>query len=920
MRILLSLALLFLAGNLTAQNFEINGKVTGPKGEPLESATVYLEKPADSSLVTYTISDNSGGFQLSGNGGLETANLLISYAGFRTHSQSVEIQETINLGTIQMEVADNSLDEITITSSRAPVTIKKDTLEFNAASFKTRKDANLEELLKELPGVEVATDGSITVNGTPVSQIKVNGKEFFGDDPKIATKNLPKELINKLQVVDSKTKSEEFTGKEGDAENKTINITIDEDKNRGFFSRLTTGGGTNERYELSGIGNYFKNDMRVSLLASSNNINSSGFSFDEIYDAMGRNAYSITRNRGGNFSINGSNFGTGNGITKSDNAGFSFVNEWPQETELSSNYFYSRADNITESRTQRENILPNRRFFNNSESSGNRVNNNHRFNLGFEIQPDTLTRISVRPNINTNNGRSSNQSFTESVAEDGTPINTALTDNYSEVHSVNFSNRLNFTRKFGENGGYYSLGFNNQNNTRSQDNNFFSEREIYNQEGELVNTDIQDQLISEENKDNNYGLDLSTRFPITEELMLDVSYNFDKEDGRNERLVYDANDEGDYTLLDNELSNDFVSESFTHRPSLGLAYNGEKLRASVSGGFQSIRLKNEDLFTETSIDNTYENLFANAYFRYNLSQGKAIYFNYSNSWDAPSLNQLQPVTNTINPLNIITGNPDLRPALRHRFYFNFNNFDFKTRSGFYAYLGGNFTDDQVVTRSTVDEDLVRTTTYTNVDGAYNYFGGGNIDKTFELEKESSIKVRGGVYGNYNRNVGFTNEQRFISKTLNLTPNLGVEYNFRDLVTIEPFYSVEFVDAEYSFNNREENYKNQNISLALTSFWPEKFVIGSDIAYQSIGNASPGFDNSFYLWNASLGYEILGDNGTLKVKVFDLLDQNIATRRFTGDDFIQDTQELVLEQYFMLSFTYKISKFGGKDPNNNRRGR
>ncbi|MBE7641726.1 outer membrane beta-barrel protein [Salegentibacter sp. BLCTC] len=917
MRFFFSFALLILAGNLTAQNFEINGKVTGPQGEPLESATVYLEKPVDSSLVTYTISDNSGTFQLAGNEKLETAKLLVSYAGFKTYSQTVEIGEKLNLGTIKMQIADNALDEITITSSRAPVTIKKDTLEFNAASFKTRKDANLEELLKELPGVEVATDGSITVNGTPVSQIKVNGKEFFGDDPKIATKNLPKELINKLQVVDSKTKSEEFTGKEGDAENKTINITIDEDKNRGFFSRLTAGGGTNERYELSGIGNYFKDDLRVSLLASSNNINSSGFSFDEIYDSMGRNAYSISRSRGGSFSVNGNSFGSGSGITRSDNAGFNFVNEWPQETELSSNYFYSRADNITESKTQRENILPDRRFFNNSESSGQRLNNNHRFSLGFEIQPDTLTRISVRPNINTNNGRSSNQSFTESIEENGTPINTALTDNYSEVHSVNFSNRLYFTRKFGENGGYYSLGFNNQNNNRSQDNNFFSEREIYNQQGELERTDVQDQLISEENTDNNYGINVNTRIPITEGLKLDVSYNFDKRNGRNERLVYDGDDEGSYTLLDDELSNDFVSESFEHRPSLGLAYNSDKLRAHVSGGFQSIRLKNKDLFTETSIDNTYENLFANAYFRLNLSQGKSIYFNYRNSWETPSLSQLQPVTNTINPLNIITGNPNLRPALRNRLHLNFNNFDFKTRSGFYVYLGANFINNKVVSRSSIDEDLVRTTTYTNVDGAYNYYGGGTLDKTFELQKESSIKVKTGLYGNFDKNIGFTNEQRYSSKSLRFTPSLNLEYNFRDLVTIEPFYSIEFVDAEYSFNNREENYKNQNISLALTSFWPEKFVIGSDISYQTIGNASPGFQNSFYLWNASLGYEIFGEDGVLKVKVFDLLDQNIATRRFTGDDFIQDTQQLVLEQYFMLSFTYKISKFGGKDPNNKR---
>ncbi|SHG17137.1 Carboxypeptidase regulatory-like domain-containing protein [Salegentibacter echinorum] len=916
MRIFFSLALLLIATSLTAQSFEINGKVVNPQGTPLESATIYVEKPSDSTLVTYTISDDSGNFQLSGKTALEKVNLLISYAGMQTHQQEIKIQEQQDLGTLKMEIADNTLDEITITSSRAPVTIKKDTLEFNAASFKTRKDANLEELLKELPGVEVATDGSITVNGTPVQKIKVNGKDFFGDDPKIATKNLPKELINKLQVVDSKTKSEEFTGKEGDAENKTINITIDEDKNRGFFSRLTAGGGTDDRYELSGIGNYFKNDLRISVLGSSNNINSSGFTFDEVYDAMGRNAYSISRGRNG-FSINGNSFGSGNGITKSNNIGFSFVNEWPQETELSTNYFYNRADNRTESITERENILPDRRYFNVSESSGTRLNDNHRFSMGFEIQPDTLTRISVSPNFVANSGRSSNKAYTESFEADDTPINTALTDNYSEVKSTNFSNRLSFSRKFGEKGGYYSLYFNNQNNTRKQDNNFFSEREVYDDQGNLTRTDIQDQLITEDNKEDNYGVSANARFPLTEKLMLDLSYRFEKEDGRNERLVYEADGDGEYELLDEALSSDFKSESFNHRPSVGLAYNGEKLRANLSGGFQSIRLKNEDLFTNSEIDNTYDNFFASAFARYRMGQGKSIFINYRNSWNTPSLRQLQPVINTINPLNIVVGNPDLKPTLDHRVYVNFNNFDFKTRSGFYAYLSANFTDDKVVARTTVDEDLVRTTTYTNLDGAYNISGGGRTDKTFKLENESSIKIQGGLHGNYSKNVGFTNGEEYNSKSLNLTPNIGLTYNFRDLVTIEPFYSIGFVDAEYSFNKREEKYNNQNVSLAITSYWPEKFIIGSDIAYRNIGNAAPGFQDSFYLWNASLGYELFGENGILKIKVFDLLDQNIATQRFTGDDFIQDTQELVLEQYFMLSFTYKLSKFGGKDPNKKR---
>lgn len=920
MRILFSLFLLFLSTSVFAQNFEISGKVTDPDGAPLESATVYLEKPADSSLVTYTISDKSGNFTLEANTETPEVNLMISYAGFNTYTQKLTSEDN-NLGSIQLKIADNSLGEITLTGNRAPVTIKKDTLEFNAASFKTREDANLEELLKQLPGVEVATDGSITVNGTPVSQIKVNGKEFFGDDPQIATKNLPKELINKIQVVDSKTRSEEFTGKEGDSENRTINITIDEDKNRGYFSRLTAGAGTDDRYELSGIANYFKNETRVSVLASSNNINSSGFSFDEVYDAMGRNAYSITRNRNGAFSINGNDFGNTNGITRSDNAGFSFVHEWPDKTEISTNYFYNRADNQTTSITERENILPDRHFFNNSTSEGTRVNDNHRFNLAFEIHPDTLTRISVRPNLVANNGRSSNQSFTESVEAHGTPINTALTDNFSQVNSMNFSNNLYVTRKFGSNGGYYSLGFRNQNNRRDQDNNFYSEREIFDGQGNPVETQIQDQLISEDNRSDNYSLDLSSRIPLTDKLMLDLSYNFSKEDGRNERLVYDATGNGEYENLIDELSNDFQSESFNHNPSAGLAYNGEKLRATVSGGFQSIRLKNEDLFTQTSIDNTYNNFFNRVFFRYSMGQGKTLFFNYNNSWDTPSLTQLQPVTNTINPLNIVTGNPELRPSLRHRFYFNFNNYDFKTRSGFYAYMGGNLIDDQVVTISNVGEDLVRETTYTNLDGAYDFFGGLSGDKTFKFENENSIKVRGGFNGNFRRNIGFTNGQEFSSRTLSLTPNLGVEYSLGEIFTIEPFYSMEIIDATYSINNnREESFINHRASLAITSFWPEDFVFGSDISYNYIGNAAPGFQNSFYLWNASLGYKLLGDDGILKVKVFDLLDQNVATRRFTGDDFIQDTQELVLQQYFMLSFTYKFSKFGGKDPNQNNRGR
>jgi hypothetical protein len=208
----------------------------------------------------------------------------------------------------------------------------------------------------------------------------VNGKSFFGDDPKIATKNLPKSIIDKIQVVDTKTKAQEFTGEDGDQENKTINITIDEDKNKGFFSRLTLGGGTDERYAMSGFANYFKDETRVSVIAGTNNINSPGFSFDEVFDMMG-NVSSINRSSDGSFGINGINFGGNSGITTSQNIGISYADEYSDIQELESGYFYGGNKTVNETSTRRENILPDRTFISITNNNSINQNDSHRANF-----------------------------------------------------------------------------------------------------------------------------------------------------------------------------------------------------------------------------------------------------------------------------------------------------------------------------------------------------------------------------------------------------------------------------------------------------------------------------------------------------------------------------------------------------------
>lgn len=907
MRRFFSLLILFLCSISYSQEFEITGTVTDNDSQPLEAATVYTEKLTDSSLVSYTISEKDGSFILKGETKADKINLFVSYAGYVPHKRTIEVGKKISLGNIALAVMDNTLDEVTLTANRAPITIKKDTLEFNASSFNTRQDANLEDLMKKLPGVEVDSDGNITVNGKPVSRILVNGKEFFGNDPQIATKNLPKEIIEKVQVTDTKTRSEEFTGKAGDPDNKTINIELKEDKNKGYFARMTAGGGTDDRYELSGIGNYFKDAMRISALASSNNINSSGFSFDEVFDMMGGNARNISFNRDGSFSINGSGFGNSGGITKAETAGFNFVNEWDNGLELNTDYFFGRNDTETRRRVERENILPNSRYFTNSLRESNLVNDSHRANMRFEVEFDTLTRLSIRPRLNANFGSSMRTGEEETLDEDRTLRNSTNTREMEDLESVNFSNRIDFIKRFGSRGSYLQLDLNHSHERQQNDNFYFSESSFISNGAE--ETEMQDQYIDQDEDRNSLEIGASKRNVLAEKLFLDVNYNFNTSKSTNIRSVFNA-ENGEYTNFNELLSNDFEVISYIHTPNAGINYEGEKWRIDTEFGLLSTTLKTNDFIDEISFDNTFNNLFIDADIRYSIERSKSLHLGYSTSSSVPSVRQLQPVEDRTNPLNIVIGNPELEPTFNQRINFSFRNFDFATRSGFFSYFYVNFTDNQVAAVSTVNDDFVRQTTYTNVDGVVRGHLGTSFSKTYKKD-ERELRYRIRLNANYDHNVGFINAVKYNSDQYSLSPGFSLTYAIEDLLEINPGYSLSYNDIDYDINRgRDENYVNHNISLETTTYWPKNVVFGNDISYNHYGNVAPGFDNTSLLWNMSLGYQFLKEKATLKVKVYDLLDQNVDTRRFVGDDYIQDVNNLILQRYGMLSFTYKLSSFGG----------
>lgn len=919
MKYLLTLTAFLCGYILHAQQFEIKGVIKDSiTNEKLQSATVFLESVKDSTLITYSITGAEGKFKLEGNTGYEKLNFFTSYQGYKEYKMFIDLSKGRNLDLGEIVLSDDieSLDELLVVARKAPITVKKDTLEFNAKSFNTKADATLEDVIKELPGVELDKDGKITVNGKEVSKILVNGKEFFGDDPQIALKNLPKEIIDKIQVTDSKTDQQESTGEDGDQNVSQINITIDEDKNKGWFSRLTVGGGTDDRYSMSGIGNYFNEDFKMSILGSSNNINSPGFSFDEIYDAMGGSAYSITRSSDGSFGINGNNFGGGGGITSSRSAGISLSNDW-EKLETQGNYFYGNSSTESATDTRRTTFLPDRTFNTVSSRRGLSDSDNHRASGEIKIEPDTLTSISLRPNYNFTTSNNFSNSSSVSSNPDGTIINSTDIESNSENESQRFGTNYYVSRRFKEKGTYFSVWGDFNTNRNDSQNDFFSLITFDPSSGR--DDQIQNQLIDEHSDDISLTVTPSFGKKITETLRAFGSYRFNYREQNNRRSVFDRDITTDDLIFNQSLSNDFMVYSRQHRPSAGIRYNKEKFRASVSVGVIAQTLESSDALLDNSFDKDFTDPYLSAYVSKEFGKFGRLYLNYDNNINIPSVRQLQPVEDRTDPQNIRIGNPDLDASQNHRVYFNVSNYNWEKGSGFYG--GGNFsyTDNQVSARTLTDEDLVRTTTYVNVDGVYDGYVYSNYSKSWKKDKRD-IGFTIGLNGSTNLNKGFTNGVAYESRTFRFSPRSEFEYSIRDLIDIELEYNLSANNTQYDIDTiDEQNFVNHSVALDFTSYYPNNVILGLRGEYNKFGNISGDFDDDSFVVIGSLGYKFAKDKATVKLKAYDLFDQVIDTRRTITDDFEQDTSSLVLTRYFMLSFTYKFSKFGGKDPNKNDNG-
>ncbi|MFC4738962.1 outer membrane beta-barrel protein [Flavobacterium ponti] len=910
------LATLLLASISFGQNtFQLSGKIIDNTSKaPLESATIYLTSVKDSTIIDYTISDKSGNFSLKSRKTESPVNFKISYNSFKNYNKKLDnILADKNFGVIELFEQTAQLDAVIVKGEIPPIKIKTDTLEFNAGSFKVTPDANVEALLKQLPGVEIDDEGKITVNGKEVNNILVNGKPFFGKDGKIATQNLPAEMIDKVQVTDTKTKSEEISGRAASSNESTINLTIQEDKNKGLFGKATLGYGSDKRYESSLLFNYFKDTQKISVLGSSNNINSVGFSMNEIFDNMGggRNT-SVWSNGDGAFNINGMQFGGGNGITRSNLVGINYADEWLNK-KIDPNFSYYLNTAITENknRTKRTNLLPTGTTKTDAESSFKNDVVGHNFSSEFEIKIDSTSTLYLSPSFAKSDAKNRSTSFSKSFDESDELLNETNGSNFSQTDNNKFSNNLYFNKSFKKKGRSISLDIDNEHVNNENTLNTITNTIFY-QSGNA--NDSRNQNIFNKEINNNVRVELGYSEPINDSLTFNFQNYYDFKKGTDSRNTFNFNEStNQYDTFNGLLSNTIDSKNNTFGSSVGLQLSKKKIRGSLAVGADFLNYDNQSdyLGTITKLKDNYVYPKVNGYVSYTLAKSKSIYANFNYEASLPSANQLLPFENLANPLNTIIGNANLKPTERYRVYTNFNNYDYATRSGFYAYLGGNVNANEVVSSTVYDNDFKAITTYENVDRSYSAFTGFSVNKSYKKEKRT-IKYGYGIWVNYNFSQGLTNAALYESKALQLNPRVNFSYIIQDKITISPSY-------RYSYNiSRFDNYiidKTDNFrhsfKLETTSYWPKNFVLGNDFGYNYNSNITGGFQKDFYLWNVSLGYNFFKDQLLAKVKVYDLLNQNVNATRTITPTAITDAENTVLQQYVMFSLTYKLEKFGGK---------
>jgi hypothetical protein len=927
-RVMLFSVLGLLSVAVYSQSITLKGKLTDKADKtPIAGATVKLVLQKDSTQIKFLVTDNKGNFQFS-NLLTDAYIVKISSGGYEKIEQKISLQAS-NKDAIVFAISKvvTDLEAVTVVSKPLPVKQKGDTTEFSANQFKVNPDATAEDIIKKLPGIIVARDGTVTAMGEQVKKVTVDGKDFFGDDATAALKNLPADVIDKIQVFDKLSDQAQLTGFDDGNSIKTVNIVTKSGIRNGQFGRVYAGAGTDSRYTAGGNISLFEGNRRISVVGNFNNINQQNFGSQDLLGATS------SGNRGGGGRGGGAsdnfNVGQASGISKTNAAGINFSNLYGKKLTVTGSYFYNNSHNTNEGLTNTETFFNPKNLFSTQKSTSAADNNNHRINLRLEYKLDSANSIFIIPSVSFQNNKSTSLSYLQNFYGLNDSINTSLSKNTSDRNGYNIRNNIMFRHSFAKKGRTLSFGLNTGWSKNESESITEAAYRFYT--NAAVTDSIQNRLSESNTNGTSIGGNIAFTEPIGKKGQLQIDYTPSVQKNKADQQTY-RYDGQKYTVFDTTLSNRFDNTITTNNA--GINYRlGRSRDEQLSFGInlQHTKLQSQRIFpVTTSVNQTFANILPNVMWRKKLSASGNIRVFYRASTNFPSISQLQDVVNLGNPVRVSSGNPELKQSYTHFLSGRYSYTNSKTSKSFFANLLLQTASDYIST------------------GTYVATSDSAIQQNITLKRGSQLTKPINLDGYKNLRTFFTYSMpvKFIKTTINL--NAGFSYsklpgyiNNTNTVTNSYAYNTgvvlasnisEYVDFNISYsanlnqsstnttNSSTSKYVNQSAGVQVNLLSKTGWFLQNDVSGNTYSGLSTGFNQSFWLWNAAIGKKILKKKeGEIKLSVFDLLKQNQSLVRTVTGSYIEDVQTQVLKQYFMLTFTYKLKNFGSGPArqNNNR---
>lgn len=910
--------LLILISTMVTYAGNVSGRVVDSSKEPMIQASIRLLAAKDSAYVTGTATNDNGRFRLQG---VKSGKYILqaTYVGYNPTYKNITVgAENLRVGEIVMEESSIMLKETTVIGVKTPIKVMEDTVEYNADTYKTQPNAVVEDLLKRLPGVEVDSEGKITANGKEVTKILVDGKEFFSDDPKVASKNLPVNMVDKLQVVDRKSDLARLTGVDDGEDETVINLTVKKGMKNGWFGTIDAGYGTDDRYKMAFNVNRFWNDNQITFLGNFNNINELGFA-----------------DGGSQFR----RFGGSNGINTSQAFGLNFNVGNKEIFRVGGDVMYSHSDRDTRQRTERQYLFTDSTSYMESEKMSR--DKGHNIRAGFRLQwnPDSMNTFEFRPRFTVNLNDS--WGLESSLTSAGDPLRSPVTQSYnlnkSEGTSYNIDGNLIYNHKFKSRPGRsFSIQGRYQFRDTQEDEYTLSLNKF------IAISDSSDYLQYADN--HTWSNMVQGRVTWIEPLgdakkgnFLTFAYRAQYNWNNADKYTYSVPDSivsesskvflrdpngfvfpilNDLTL-DTELSNSFRNEMFTQDIRLGYKKVSKAYNAEVGLSLVPTMQKSYNLIDENkNIPERWVWNFAPFLrYRYKMGKTRSLNLNYMGRSSQPTMAQLQPVADMSDPLNIVIGNPNLDPTFTHNVNVRFQDFNAESQRSIMLMAFMRYSQNSIISKTTFNPETGgRTTEYTNVNGVWNARLMNMISMPL---RNKSFSFSNHLFGFYSSTVGYNNNERNRSGSF----MVGESFSFAwrpDYLEFElrPFYNLQIVrNSVQKTANRDVHTYGGMFNATYNA--PFGLSINSELSFSGTDGYSQGFDSDQWMWNASIGYSFLkGKAATVSLKVYDLLQQKENIRRNVTANYIDDTEYNSLTRYFMLNVTYKFNTFGdGGQPKN-----